>query len=85
MGIDAIIKWAIIGVFVLFLVVGFLMGLIRGIKRQGVHIAFVVLSLINGLKSHISSLYLESPIIIVFKSVSGSKTCNCKAKLADIL
>ncbi|MBR1890467.1 MAG: CvpA family protein [Clostridia bacterium] len=46
MGIDAIIKWAIIGVFVLFLVVGFLMGLIRGIKRQGVHIAFVVLSLI---------------------------------------
>jgi len=43
---EQIIKWAIVGVFALFLLIGFFVGLIRGIKRAGVHIGFIVLSLI---------------------------------------
>ena len=43
---EQIIKWAIIGVFALFLLIGFFAGLIRGVKRAGVHIGFIVLSLI---------------------------------------
>ena len=43
---DAAIKWGLIGIFTLFLLVGFFVGLIRGIKRSGVHFGFVVLSLV---------------------------------------
>ena len=43
---EEIIKWVLIGVFALFLLIGFLVGLIRGVKRAGVHIGFIVLSLI---------------------------------------
>lgn len=43
---EQIVKWGIVGVFALFLLIGFFVGLIRGIKRAGVHIGFIVLSLI---------------------------------------
>ena len=47
--IETIIKWGLLGLFVLFLLIGFLVGIIRGLKRSGLHIIFVVVSVVLSL------------------------------------
>ena len=47
--IELILKWGLLGIFALFLIVGFLIGIIRGVKRSGLHIVFVVVSVVLAL------------------------------------
>ena len=41
---ETAITWALIGIFALFLVIGFVAGIVRGIKRSAVHITFVIVA-----------------------------------------
>ena len=43
---ENIIKWVLLGVFVLYLLIGFFIGLIRGFKRMILHIAFSLISIV---------------------------------------
>ena len=47
--IETIIKWGLLGVFVLALLIGFLTGIIRGVKRSGLHIVFIAISVVLAL------------------------------------
>ena len=67
---ENIIKWVLLGVFILYLVVGFFIGLIRGFKRMIIHIAFSLISIVIAI---LLTKVITNAILGISISIHGEK------------